>query len=415
MTETHILTPTVAVVGAGPAGLSAAMRLASAVGEVLVLEREREAGGIPRHSDHLGYGIRDRTRFMSGPAYARALVSDAVDAGARIMTRAAVTGWDGEGGLLVTTPQGRVRIRPQAILMATGARERPRSARMIPGTRPAGVFTTGQVQNLIHLHREKVGERAVVVGAELVSWSAVSTLAASGCRTEALISAHPRGESYGVFRVVGQGLFRTRIETDTTVVAIRGRSRVSGVEVEHTPTGQRRVIACDTVVFTGDWVPDNELLCMAGVEVDRVSLSPVVDAAMRTSVDGIFSVGNLNHPVETADVVALEGKYAAERIVEHLRGAAWPVALVPIKVNDPLRWISPSRWEPGAATPARGRLVAWVDRYVGRPLVTVMQQGRQLARRRLVWPAAPGRAFRIPAALLRDVSASGGEVTIALE
>ncbi|TNC20784.1 pyridine nucleotide-disulfide oxidoreductase [Georgenia sp. 311] len=410
-----VLTPTVAVIGGGPAGLSAAKRLARAVdGEVLVLEREREAGGIPRHADHRGYGIRDRRRFMSGPAYAKALVAEAERAGARIVTRAMVTGWADERTLAVTTPHGLVHVRPDVFCFATGARERPRAARLIPGTRPAGVLTTGQLQNLVHVNHEKVGTRAVVVGAELVSWSAVMTLAEAGCRTEALVTEQPKGESYWLFREPGKLWFRTRVVTGSRVVAIHGRPRVTGVEVEDVGTGKRRVIACDTVVFTGDWIADHELLRMAGVEMDGASTGPVVDTAMRTSRDGVFAVGNVNHPVETADVVALEGEAVAERILEHLRGERQPAGTVRLTVAGPLRWVTPARYAPDGPPPARGRLVAWVDRFVAWPVVTVEQDGREVARRRLWWPAAPGRAFRIPSTLLRDVDATGGDVRISV-
>jgi flavin-dependent dehydrogenase len=136
---------------------------------VLVLDREETAGGIPRHSDHVGYGIRDLHRMMSGPAYARRLASAAANAGAAIRTRATVTGWADGRCLEVTTPQGRLRIDARAVVLATGARERPRPARLIPGDRPAGVYTTGHLQNLVHLHHGKVGSGAVVVGGELVS------------------------------------------------------------------------------------------------------------------------------------------------------------------------------------------------------------------------------------------------------
>ena len=407
------LTPTVAIVGAGPAGLSAATGLARQLpGEVLVLERETEAGGIPRHSDHLGYGVRDRRRFMSGPNYARRLVGEAHDAGAQIMTETAVTGWRDEATLEATSPRGRLAVRPEVLLFATGARERPRTARLVPGDRPAGVYTTGQLQNLVHLHHAKVGQRAVVVGAELVSWSAVLTLREAGCRTEALVSRYPRGESYWAFRTSGQVAFGTRVLTSSQVVRVLGRGRVDGVEVRHLDSGKRRILECDTVVFTGDWVADHELLRMAGLEFDAASTGPVVDAGLSTSRPGVFAVGNLTHPVETADVVALEGRFVAARILEHLRtGTSRRGARV--VGHEPLRWVSPGRLTAGVAPP-RGRLVAWVDRYIPHPTVTAHQDGRGLGSRRLWWPAAPGRAFRIPADLLANADPTGGDVTLTL-
>ena len=137
----------VIIVGAGPAGLTAARYLrSSGVPAVLVLEREAAAGGIPRHSDHLGYGVRDLRTMLTGPAYARRLAGLAEAAGADLRLSAMVTGWAGDRSLLVTSPQGRRQIDARAVILATGARERPRSARLVPGDRPDGVFTTGQLQ-----------------------------------------------------------------------------------------------------------------------------------------------------------------------------------------------------------------------------------------------------------------------------
>ena len=190
MTEQHVA---VAIVGGGPSGLTAAAALAGRVdGEVLVIEREAETGGIPRHSDHPGYGMRDLKRFISGPAYARRLTAMAQDAGAALETEAMVTDWAGERRLQVTSPRGVRTVTADAVVLATGARERPRPARLVPGDRPDGVYTTGQLQNLVHLHHAHVGSRALIVGAELVSWSAVLTLREAGCATVGMVSGYPR-------------------------------------------------------------------------------------------------------------------------------------------------------------------------------------------------------------------------------
>ena len=187
----------VLIIGAGPAGLSAAARLApQRPGQVLVLEREREAGGIPRHSDHLGYGIRDLRRLLSGPAYARRLTQQALRAGAEIQTEAMVTDWANARTVEVTSPHGRTSVEAKVIILATGARERPRPARLIPGDGPPASYTTGQLQNLVHLEHRAPGTRALIVGAELVSWSAAMTLRDANCETVLMTSVHPRPEAY---------------------------------------------------------------------------------------------------------------------------------------------------------------------------------------------------------------------------
>src|SRR6476661_2831331 len=249
MTDQHVA---VAIVGGGPSGLTAAAALAGKVdGEVVVIEREAETGGIPRHSDHPGYGIRDLKRFIAGPAYARRLTDTARDAGARLETEAMVTGWAGERQLEITSPRGRRVVEADAVVLATGARERPRPARLIPGDRPDGVYTTGQLQNLVHLHHATVGTRAVVIGAELVSWSAVMTLREAGCATVAMTSTYPHSEAYAAFRIPGRALLKGPVLTRTRVISISGRHRVQSVTVENLDTGARSVIDCDTVITTG--------------------------------------------------------------------------------------------------------------------------------------------------------------------
>ena len=412
---TTAITVPVVIVGAGPAGLRAAQELAPHVdGEVLVLDREAEPGGVPRHSDHPGYGMRDLGRFLSGPAYARRLVDSATHAGAHLRTRAMVTGWADERTLEVTSPEGRQTISAQAVVLATGARERPRAARWIPGDRAGGVLTTGELQQLVHLEHLPVGTRAVIVGAELVSWSAALTLRQAGVDTVALLTEHPRPDAYAMFSVPGRLFFRTRVRTSTTLVRVIGHGRVSGVEVEHTETGAREVIACDTVVFTGDWIPDHELARSAGIPLDPGTLGPSVDTALRTERPGVFAAGNVLHAVDTADVAALDGAHVARSVLAHLHGATAPTTAVRLVADAPFRWVSPSLMRPGDPAPARERLLLWTDQLARSPRVVARQGGRVLNTMRVTWPAAPGRVFRVPWSLLREVRMAEGDIHIGL-
>ncbi|MBA0050078.1 pyridine nucleotide-disulfide oxidoreductase [Streptomyces sp. AJS327] len=409
------LEPEVVIVGAGPAGLRAAQELAPRVpGEVLVLDRERRAGGIPRHCAHTGFGIRDRHRVLSGPAYAERMVRDAEESGAVLRTGAMVTGWSPGGGLEVTTPDGLLEVSAPAVVLATGARERPRTARLIPGHRAAGVYTTGFLQNLVHLRQREVGRRAVIVGSELVSWSAVLTLRHAGCRTVLMTSEHPRPEAYSLFSQPGRHLLRVPVRTRTRVRRVLGSPYVEAVEVEDLDTGAREIVECDTVVLTGDWIPDNELVRSAGLELDPGTLGPVVDAELRTDRPGVFAAGNLLHPVDTADIAALDGRQVATTVLDHLAGRVPGERRVRIVADAPLRWISPMVRRVGDRTPARNRLLAWVDRYVPAPRVVISQGGRVVAQRRLAWPAVPGRVFRVPGDLLNAARPDGGEVRVSI-
>ena len=185
----------VLVVGAGPAGLTAAAELRRlGVPRVLVADREAHPGGIPRHSLHTGYGLRDLHRVLTGPAYARALTAVAVRSGAELRTGCTVTELrvGGDMSAVLTSASGIEEVRPAAVLLATGCRERPRAARLVPGDRPSGVLTTGELQQRVYLGGERLGGRALVVGAEHVSFSAMVTLAHAGARVVALVTEHER-------------------------------------------------------------------------------------------------------------------------------------------------------------------------------------------------------------------------------
>lgn len=418
MTHRTRLTPDVAIVGAGPSGLTASAALGRAGVPTLVLEREQSPGGIPRHSDHAGFGIRDLKRSLRGPQYAARLVEAATDSGAQLWTEAMVTRLGDQRTLEVTTPRGLFEVQPRVLVLATGARERPRTARRIPGDRAAGVFNTGQLQQLVHLQHRSPGTRAVVVGAELVSWSAVLTLREAGCQVVAMTSELRRPEAPRLVSLAGPRGLGVRLLPQTTVLSIEGRDRVRAVLVRGADGVPHR-IECDTVVLTGDWIPDHELARAGGLAMDPGTRGPLVDFALQTSQPGVFGIGNLIHPVDTADVAALDGAHAVAGIRRFLDGEQAPESSerpgVRLVATGPLRWVAPSILRPGAGAPARNRLLAWSAEWVDRPRVTVRRDGKLLASRRVWWPCAPGRVFRIPSDLLADLELTAGELEIGVE
>jgi thioredoxin reductase len=413
----------VLVVGAGPAGLSAAAELARAgVRRVEVLDREPEAGGIPRHSRHTGYGLRDLRRVLTGPQYARRLLAVAQDAGVTVRVATTVTGWappgpDGRRAITVTAPTGLESIAAGAVLLATGARERPRAARLVPGDRPAGVYTTGELQQAVLAKGGAgvAGRHAVVIGAEDVSYSAVMTLGHAGIEVVAMITDLPRAQSYPALAAAALLRYGVRAVTGATVAQVIGRDRVEAVELRHAD-GRTARIACDTVVFTGDWIPDHELARRAGLAMDAGTRGPVVSGRWATSMPGVFAAGNLVHPVATADVCALGARAAAGCVLQYLSASPpQPTATeVSVVAEPPLRWVVPQLVVPGDRPP--DQFLIWPDAAVERPVLRAVQAGRLLHEQRLGRVLAPRRVAAISAGWVSavDPDPGTGPVTLSL-
>ncbi len=376
--ETDVL-----IVGAGPSGLAAAIELRRlGVAHVLVVDRETQAGGIPRYSNHIGFGLRDMRRVMFGPRYAARYVQQAERAGVEIMTGVTATGWKGTTRLNTTGPNGLGEINARAVVVATGCRERPRAARLIPGSRPQGILTTGSLQQFVHLHRQPVGRRAVVIGAEHVSFSAVLTLVEGGASVAAMVTDLPHHQSYALYKLLSADRFRVPIYTNMRLSRIIGRRRVEAVELTHVGDGHVTQIACDTVVFTGDWIPDHELARLGGLAIDPGTKGPRVDLNLRTSARGVFAAGNLLHGAETADVAALSGRYVARSVGDYLERGAWPEAdSVPIEYDDPILWVSPNVIGPGQVNAPHGHFILRVKRFLTRSTLEVRQGDCCLSRR----------------------------------
>ncbi|MDQ1006930.1 thioredoxin reductase [Streptomyces sp. V4I23] len=395
----------VLVVGTGPAGLAAAARLAAhGAGRVEAVEREQEPGGSPRHSPHRGFGPRHRP--LDGPSYARGLVDAATAAGAVLRTSATVTDWAGPLTVDLTTPAGLERVTARAVVLATGARERPRSARLVPGTRPDGVLTTGELLRSAHRFGRRAGGRAVVVGSEPVALTAVRTLRGTGTQVVALVTERAHGP-------LQSPRHRVPVLTGTTVAELTGRGRLTGVRLLG-PDGALRLIACDTVVFTGDWIPDHELARHGGVPLDPVTRGPAVDTALRTARAGVFAAGSLLRGTEPAATAADEGRHAAAAVLRHLGGSPWPGEGLPVRCEPPLLRITPNVVTPAGPPPPRGRFLLRTAERLPHAVLVVEQDGRLLHRQPLPGTAVPDRAVHLWPGWLGGVDRDGGAVRISI-
>lgn len=343
-----------AIVGAGPAGLSAATELGRrGVHSVVVFDRDSAPGGVPRHCGHSPYGLREFGRPMLGPAYAGALVTRARAAGVRIVPGATVMGLTEGPRLRVSSDTGTAEVSARLVLLATGIRETTRAGRLIGGTKPGGVLTTGGLQSMVYGAGMRPFLRPVILGTELVAFSAILTCRHAGIRPVAMIEpgtrVTARWPAHLLPRILGIELMHR-----TTLVSIEGGDRVEEV-VLGTRDGERR-IAADGVIVTGGFRPEATLVRQGGLAYDPATGGPEIDEFGRTSDPAIFAAGNLLRGVETAGWCWAEGRAVAAAMVRALAGVLPPPATGRVvRVGDDIAYVVPQRIA-GGTDPALDRL-----------------------------------------------------------
>lgn len=278
----------VVIIGGGPAGIAAGLRLAERGISATILEREAQAGGVPRHCGHLGFGWESHRRIWTGPRFAAELRRDA--SALDLRTGHSVLAIEGDV-LRVQNAQGIAEMAARRIILATGTRETPRAARLVGGSRPRGVTTTGALQANVYLQRFKPFERPVIIGSEWVSFSAILTCRHVGIRPVAMIEANARISAPRPGDLVARLAFGVPVWTRTRLIAIEGHAQVEAVEIER--NGSRRRIACDGVIFTGDFVPE---------------------AALLANRPAVTLAGNVHGEVKTSGACWRDGRAVAEAI-----------------------------------------------------------------------------------------------------
>ncbi len=335
----------VIVVGAGPAGLSAARVVAQRPNtKILVCEREEVPGGIPRHCYHTGWGIRDLRRNYSGPAYAKKLTLHAMKMGVTILTETSVRKVETEGESHVVqtvSPRGLESFRAPVVIMATGCRESTRHARLMPGKRPLGIFSTGSLQQLVFLKHIIPGKRAVVFGSEHVSLSAILTLKHAGMEVVAMIEPDRYPHSYSWVVWFFRRRYHFPLLLNSRIARISGNSRLTSITVEEQSSHQTREIPCDTLIVTGGFKPETTLALESHLSIDYATEGVQVDSFLQTDRKGIFACGNILHGAETGDIAALEGRWAGEQAKKFLDHHMLEGQRVRIICESPIAWISP--------------------------------------------------------------------------
>ncbi len=339
----------VAVIGAGPAGLAAAIKAKEAgAGNVVVMERAEQMGGLLHQCVHNGFGLFYFNEDLTGPEYAHRFVEKTMDSGVEGLLETMVTEITPERQIkAVSKETGYVTFTPGAIVLAMGCRERARGAIGIPGTRPAGIFTAGTAQRFVNVEGFVPGKKIVILGSGDIGMIMARRLTLEGASVEAVVEILPY--TGGLIRNEVQCLhdFDIPLLLKHTVTRIHGEQRVEAVTIarlddDNIPVaGTERKIECDTLLLSVGLIPENELSQMAGVKIDPVTGGPTVDETRQTSIPGIFAGGNVVHVHDLVDNVSFESELAGESAARFASGAARAEGKIRLKAGSNIRYIVP--------------------------------------------------------------------------
>lgn len=330
------------IIGAGPAGIGVATELKNAgVTDILIVEREQVAGGIPRHCHHPTFGIQTFKKPMYGEHYVSKILARLGDIAIR--TGVDVLAIRPNGEIQITSDRGLETLYGERVILATGVRETPRHPRLVGGLRPAGVMTTGALQQFVYLTQRRPCEHPLVVGSELVSFSALWTLRNAGIKAVAMVEEGQRPVAYRLCAFFAT-LLGIKIYYRQRVHQILGRDRVEKVELID-DNHRIQQIDCDAVIFTGRFVGEYTLIRASHLTFDPMTGRPETDQFGQCSDPVYFAAGNMLHPVEAGDQCYQEGLATGRAIVEQLR---YPPSAtenrIPINYTAPIRLVAPSAY-----------------------------------------------------------------------
>lgn len=317
----------IVIIGGGPAGLAAAISAAEqGEKDILILERDRELGGILNQCIHNGFGLHTFQEELTGPEYAARYIEKVERMGIPYLTDTMVLDLSPEKVVTAVSPtEGIFQIQAQAVILAMGCRERPRGALNLPGYRPAGIYTAGTAQRLVNVEGRMPGREVVILGSGDIGLIMARRMTLEGAKVKVVAELMPY--SGGLKRNIVQCLedFGIPLKLSHTVVAIHGKERLTGVtlaQVDHDGRpvpGTEEEYSCDTLLLSVGLIPENELSKNAGVSLNPATSGPVVDESFQTSVGGIFACGNVLHVHDLVDFVSEEAANAGRRAAEYVR------------------------------------------------------------------------------------------------
>ncbi|MDO4288702.1 MAG: FAD-dependent oxidoreductase [Eubacterium sp.] len=321
----------VVILGGGPAGLAAAVEAKKDGAEnVLILERDRELGGILNQCIHNGFGLHTFKEQLTGPEYAERYIDMAAELNIPYELNTMVLDMEDHGDIkivhAINEENGYTAIETKAVILTMGCRERTAGAIGIPGFRPAGVFTAGTAQRFINMEGYMAGKEVVILGSGDIGLIMARRMTLEGAHVQAVCELMPY--SNGLVRNIVQCLddYDIPLKLSHTITFIHGKDRIEGVTVmkvgdDRKPIpGTEEYIPCDTLLLSVGLIPENEITRNAGVEMDGRTNGPVVGELRETSIPGVFACGNVVHVHDLVDFVSEESVLAGKGAAKYIKG-----------------------------------------------------------------------------------------------
>lgn len=317
----------IVIVGGGPAGLAAAVSAKrSGTDSILILERDKELGGILNQCIHNGFGLHTFNEELTGPEYAQRFIDQVEELGIEYRLNTMVMEISAEKKVMAMNREdGLFEIQAKAVILAMGCRERPRGALNIPGFRPAGIYSAGTAQRLVNMEGFMPGREVVILGSGDIGLIMARRMTLEGARVKVVAELMPY--SGGLKRNIVQCLddYGIPLKLNHTVVDIKGKERVEGVTLAKVD-GKGRPIAgteefypCDTLLLSVGLIPENELSRGMGVTMNPVTAGPKVNESLETNMDGVFACGNVLHVHDLVDYVSQEAAAAGRNAAVYVQ------------------------------------------------------------------------------------------------
>lgn len=340
------------VVGGGPAGLAAAYEAhENGVEKILIIERDKELGGILNQCIHNGFGLHTFKEELTGPEYAGRFIDMVEGTNIEVMLDTMVLEIEGKIIHAINTEKGYLTIESEAIVLAMGCRERTRGAISIPGDRPSGIFTAGAAQRFINMEGYMVGKKVVILGSGDIGLIMARRMTLEGAKVEAVVELMPY--SNGLTRNIVQCLedYGIPLYLSHTVIDVKGDGRLEKVIIAKVDENRQPIkgteieFDADTLLLSVGLIPENELSKNAGVELDLRTNGLVVSESMETNREGIFACGNVVHVHDLVDFVTEEAKNAGKNAAKFIKGKKRLNHFTEIKNGENISYTVPQKFE----------------------------------------------------------------------